>query len=178
MHNTQPQPGFTDERLIPSSKHTTLANATTKKGRNHSIDSLKKTWAHTFLQSCYPIYCIVFVCNLHPPPVCLLLSQHCALIESPCEGQSGACCGLGHTEGQTLHNKPALLCSTCRCLHIQTHRHVPFHKWCSTLTAITHRAAGNPRFPRSALTLSPTWRYTSTSVVMAASRTCKQQVTF
>lgn len=40
--------------------------------------SFKKTWAHTFLQSCYPTYYIVFACNLHPPPVPLLVSQHCA----------------------------------------------------------------------------------------------------
>lgn len=135
--------------------------------------SVKRTWAHAFLQSGYPTYYIVFVCNLHPPPVPLLSSQHCALIQCPCEGQSGARCGRGQTEGQTLHNQSTLLYSTCRYLH---KHHIP--KWCSTLTAITHRAAGNPRFPRSALTLSPTWRYTSTSVVMAASRTCKQQVIF
>lgn len=110
--------------------------------------------------------------------LCLFWSVSIVLIQCPCEGQSGAWCGLGHTEGQTLHNKSSPLCSTCGQLHKQTHRHARIYKWCSTLTAKTHRAAGNPRFPRSALTFSPTWRYTSTSVVMAASRTCKQQDIF
>lgn len=86
-HDTWPQPAFTDTRLILSSQHTTLANATTEKGWSHSIDSLlKKFWAHTFpppaTQSLYAI-CTLLLCLFWSVSIVLWFGV-------PCEGQSGA----------------------------------------------------------------------------------------
>lgn len=69
-------------------------------------------------------YYIVFVCNLHPPSVPFLVSQHCALIRCPL-WRAECCIGVvwDTLKAQTLYSKssPPPLCSMCRYLRKQTH---------------------------------------------------------